>query len=202
MFPIKYTIAVSVIFLCLGCKVSPIPITSHSEPTSLISKQDSVFITLHAINLSEDLSRLSSGNDEILLLIYQCLDTTILDYPVFSEQLLFTDTDRVKKINFKSQDISTENSLLIILIERDSETPLEQLDPIIRIQLSRLLSAFGSNDYLELEKYLGDEDLLGMKFLHNFKLHPQANFSFEGIQKLDKFEYQVSIDESAKGAQF
>jgi len=59
---------------------------------------DSLVITIKADNLSEDMNVLSSKNDEILLLAYKNLDSLILDEPLFTKELHFDESNRIKKI--------------------------------------------------------------------------------------------------------
>ena len=76
------------------------------------------------------------------------------------------------------------------MIEIDTDKNLEQIEPIVRINLDKIQNLFLENDIIELKKYFGDDDVLGVKKLpfNMFK-----SFSFKGINLFDSYEYKVEI---------
>ena len=136
---------------CKGTKSIPSPSIETKEVQ--LSVTDSLSIVVEAINLSEDMSRLSTKNDELLILIYELKDSLELDQFLFSKQLKLDERTRSKKIWFSTSKNLTKSRLLFLLIEQDSETPIEQIDPIVRIHYQQIVGAFEDSNYLEIEKF-------------------------------------------------
>lgn len=156
-----------------------------------LSATDSLSLSIEAIHLSEDMSRLSTKNDELLILIYESKDSLGLDKFLFSKQFKLDEKTRSRKIWFSTKNSLTKNKLLFFLIEQDSDTPIEQIDLILRVHYKEIIDAFESKDYLEIGKFIGDEDVLGVKTISSLP----SQFEFSGIHKLDKYEYLVRIGE-------
>ena len=174
--------------------------TKHLTTTSTKVKEvellatDSLYLSIEAINLSEDMSRLSTKNDEILILIYELKDSLELDQFLYNKHLKLDDKNRSKKVWLSTNRELSKSRLILFLIEQDSETPIEQIDPIIRVHYKQIINAYKSGNYLKIEKYLGDEDVLGIKTISKLDSETPAQFNFKGIHKLDKYEYSVSIE--------
>ncbi|WP_435623514.1 hypothetical protein [Flagellimonas sp.] len=180
-----------ILYLVLSCKSTSL----LSENVSVIEekniqKEPLFSITLKALNLSEDMSSLSTKNDEILLIIYDFTEKNELGKPILAEQLTFDQNNRLSKITARSNN-SKSDEYLVFLIEQDSEISIERIDPTIRIHYKKIIELYDSKDYLELEKYIGDEDLLGVAITDN--LIGKKTFDFQGFHKLDRYHYNVSI---------
>lgn len=171
-------------------------LTTSSTPVKEVEllATDSLKLTIKAINLSEDMSRLSTKNDEILILLYELKDSLELDQFLFSKQLKLDEKNRSKIVWFSTNKELSKSRLILFLIEQDSGTPMEQIDPVIRVHYRPIINAYKSGDYLEIEKYLGDEDVLGIKTICELNTETPVQFSFNGIHKLDKYEYSISIE--------
>ncbi len=165
-----------------------------SEPEINVGFQmsDSLTVRVEAKELSEDLHVLSSKNDEILLLIYEQIDSVAPMQLVLKSQLKFDQTNRVQEFKAPLEKWPIVGELLLFLIEQDSETPLAQLDPIISIQRHEIINAYRNGDYVMMEEYLGDEDVLGIKHISNWD-QGNVNIEFKGYYKLDKFEYSIDL---------
>lgn len=158
-----------------------------------LTPSDSFRITIQGINLSEDMSRLSTKNDEIFVLVYEYFDSLQLNEPLVSKELLLAGKGAIKTFRASIKQELNIDRLLFLLIEQDSERPKEQLDPIIRVYYRELMEAYHSHDYDRIEKYLGDEDVLGIKVIERFGKKGAVEFKLTGIHKLDKYEYHVKI---------
>lgn len=185
-----------VFVLCAYLSISCIPVIGNCLSAS-IANNDSLSLVIKAIDLSENMSRLSSQNDELLLLIYEMEDSVKLGAPIVSCQFTLDLAMKTKRIDLPNTMITTNNQLLLFLIEQDSDVPVQQLDPIIRIYFQQIIKDFEANEYLQLEQYLGDEDLLGVKFLPKLQAGGVYQFNFSGMQKLDKYQYLFTINPSA-----
>ncbi len=66
----------------IACKT-----TQHTSipKTLLTSEKGSIQLTIEALDLSEDMSKLSTGNDELLIFIYALKDSSVLDEYLFSQ---------------------------------------------------------------------------------------------------------------------
>lgn len=151
-------------------------------------------LTIEAINLSEDLSRISTKNDELLLLTYELTQDDNLDSYIFKEEFILDEKIRSKSFAFRLTEEQYESSFLFILMELDSDTPIERIDPVLRIYHKEIVNSLDSNDYNEIEKYLADEDILGAKIIKNLSIYKSQNFIIKGIHKLDRYEYLISLN--------
>lgn len=165
---------------------------SEPEFKVVFQMRDSLTVRVEAKELSEDLHVLSSKNDEILLLVYEQLDSLTPMQLVFKSELKFDQTNRVQKFRAPLEKWPIDGELLLFLIEQDSETPLAQLDPIISIQRHEIIKAYKNGDYVKMEEYLGDEDVLGIRYISNWD-QGNVNVKFKGFYKLDKFEYSIDL---------
>jgi len=157
-------------------------------------KSDSVFISFRAANLSEDMSRiLSTKNDELLVLIYEYQDSTVLEAPLFQQAFIVREKDRVYEYYFEKGKEAEGKTLLFLMIEQDFDRPIEQIDPVVRVQHEALLAAFKRRDYQQIRRYLGSEDLLGYKLIPDFQPNQPFTFKIEGVYKLDWYEYEMDI---------
>ncbi|MFY0598392.1 MAG: hypothetical protein JXR03_01890 [Cyclobacteriaceae bacterium] len=163
-------------------------------PDSADLTVDSLSIFIKAIDLSEDLSRFSSNNDELLILVYEMNDSLTLGEPLLKKEINLDSAISSKTLVFESWNEPLNGKLFFILIEQDSETPIEQIDPILRVHYKKIAQLFESRNYLGLETYLGDEDVLGIEILEKHKVANEGYaFIISGVYKLDKYKYSISI---------
>lgn len=186
--------SLSMVCVFLSCKsktnlVSNTPIMeSQIQPT-----QDSILVTIEALDISEDMSRFSSKNDEILVIIYEIGPKSPLEKPLYSFKKVLSNSDKFIHGSFNVDSINHNSEVLFLLLEQDSETPLDQIDAIFRIHYKSIIEAFDNMDYLEIEKYLGNEDLMGYKVVKGIRRSAGFDFDFKGVYKLDKFHYRISL---------
>jgi hypothetical protein len=195
----KNLLAVALPVLIFGlvsaCKTTAIP-PANKTITSDLSRTpgDSLAIGIEALNLSEDLSRiLSTKNDELLILIYEQKVGQPLEAPLFQQTLILDLETRKKLLKWKKDKNLEGKDLLYIMIEQDYDTPVEQIDPIVRIHHENIIKAFKKRDYQQLRTYLGTEDFLGFKILQDFSPDVPVSFNLKGVYKLDLYEYKISI---------
>lgn len=183
------------IFVFASCRGTK-NLTTTSTPSKEVelSATDSLNLSIEAINLSEDMSRLSTKNDEILILIYELKDSLPMDQFLFSKQLKLDEKNRSKNFWLTTHRELTKGRLILFLIEQDADTPVEQIDPILRVHYKPIIKAYRGGNYLEIEKYLGDEDVLGIKTISKLDRETPAEFNFYGIHKLDKYEYSIRLE--------
>lgn len=165
----------------------------ESEPVQL-TDLDSISIQIEAVNLSEDMSMVSSKNDELLLMLYQINDSATPGEVVMIKRSVFDANRRVQEFRLPLIHKIASDSLMCFLIEQDTDSPVEQLESAILVHFPSIIQAYQSRDYIALEKYLGDEDLLGVKKIPTRSLGP-ISIRFRGVHKLDKYDYKVILGE-------
>lgn len=161
--------------------------TAHNASICL---PDTVTISVEAINLSEDMSTLSSKNDELLVLIYDYRDSTKLSKPLASEYFVLDSAHRKHELTFNSNPIE---NVLFLLLEVDSNKSPDQIEKYFRRHFKEILQLFTEKNRVELEKHLDDEDLMGSRFINFNEGESSVMFTFQGRYKLDKFHYRVEI---------
>ena len=154
--------------------------------------EDTLRINVFAHNLTEDMSTLSSHNDEVLMLLYMFSDTTSLSKPIVSEFFVLDSAQREKQI---TRPIEMGNvRMLFILMELDTDRSPDQVEHIFRKSYAQILNLFTKKDLIALQKIIGDDDLIGFKVIENSAPGSKQNFSFQGRYKLDKFSYRIIIE--------
>ncbi|WP_436514569.1 hypothetical protein [Ekhidna sp. To15] len=156
-----------------------------------IAQQDNrrITITISSSNLSEDFGIASSKNDELLLLIYEFPNQpNELSQPVFVKEFILDATRMESKHEWLYE--SPIRDLIFFLIERDSERTELQIDPVLRVYFKNIIDCSDRRDYLCIEKYLEDEDMIGYSRFSIPSVH-----NLNGIYKLDKFNYTITFQD-------
>ncbi|WP_044208712.1 hypothetical protein [Flammeovirga sp. OC4] len=154
--------------------------------SNTITAQKSKFeIIISSTNLSEDVSVLSTKNDEILFLVYE-LDSNDYQPPVINEYFVLDSSKMEIRIE---AELDSNKNYQYYLLEMDSNRDYLQLDPIIRIHHKAIVEYFVQGDYLGIEKYLGDDDILSID-----ELTIPINKNINGIFKIDRYSYQIKMN--------
>jgi hypothetical protein len=169
--------------------------SSLESPTTQVelvtSRNDSLLIMVNGINLSEDMSTLSSKNDEVLILLYSFDDTVKLKDPLLSAYFILDSANRKKQMPLVTPDQSV--NILLVLAELDTERSPEQVEKLVRKNFKEIMDCLDKRDLIALQQYIGDDDIIGMKVLRSKDLTNKTTFSFQGRYKLDKFLYRIEI---------
>lgn len=186
---------IGILIILLGCNGSKklAENSHHVETKNKRASIDSLTIKVNGINLSEDMSAFSTGNDELLILIYNLKEGPILDPLRFVATIALGQKHRIDSAIWPIQIDSIQEKVLFLLIEQDAVTPISQLDPVIRIQYKTIIQLYHEKKYPQLMKYLGEEDLLGLQIISKTQLKLPLELHFKGIHKLDKYEYRIEI---------
>lgn len=152
-----------------------------------------VQIEINGQNLSEDMGVLSSMNDEIIFQIYQLEDSSVLDNPIVSEILLFDEKNRIHNVDLIADKLNEEKRYLLLLVEYDTAKPAEQRNPIWRIYHQKIRDLYQAGDRLAIAKYIGNDDLLGLKQLTGSTMLTGTTIKFKGFHNMDKYLYQIKI---------
>lgn len=156
------------------------------------SKDSSCHISIFSKDLSEDGTLMSSQNDELLLLIYEWKDTNaILNAPVLFDSFVLDTAERNRTFHVS---LDKQKKYLLFLLELDDDNrTVEQLDPVIRIYRNTIVNLYDRKKYSDLEKYLGDEDLLGY-ILFDVKNEKSKQVEFKGRQSMDSYHYFLKLN--------
>ena len=149
-------------------------------------------VSLTAENLSEDVSKLSTQNDEIVLLAYAVNNNDSAQAPpILCEYAIFDSLQM--KYDFISDSIvsSFKGDLAFVLVEMDDDEVKEQVEIVVTPNLSKISKAFKDNDAATLTNYLGDNDLLGITFVGNSK--KQKPIVISGVHMLDSYKYVLTF---------
>lgn len=161
--------------------------------TDGLGQQDTNMVTsiaLEAVNLTEDMSTLSSKNDEVLTLVYDFSDSSLNPKPLLKEFATFDSLHRNRQWDFQSENVTL---LLMFAIEMDTERSKEQMDLLVKKRYREILHAFANKDLLALQKITGDDDIIGVKTVANLETAQNTSFVFQGRYKLDKFNYKITM---------
>lgn len=170
--------------------------TQKAFSSRIHAEQDSVSVSINALNLSEDMSTLSSKNDEVLLLIYAFDDTTKLDKPILAKYTVLDSAQRKSMMTFAVSN--DQSDILLILAELDTDRTPDVAEKMIRTNFRNIIACLDKKDLVALQKYVGDDDIIGIKKLEKTDLTKGISFSFQGRYKLDKFLYRIELKEQNK----
>ena len=163
----------------------------YSQSDTSQSIEVSCILHIHAVDLSEDMSTMSSKNDELLLIIYKKQKHgMILEAPVYISEFVLDTSLREKKMNDLQLPLS---DYLILMIELDEERPVEQIDPVIRVYWENILLHHSKKDRTGLSKYLQDNDLLGYFELTFDKNFYEKEIELKARQSMDLFHYKWKL---------
>ena len=160
---------------------------------SKIDENQTIVCEIVALDLSENLSRISTKNDELILLIYQNGKTNDLPNLIFQEYFVLDSLDNSNQFSFNISE-KTDTILTFVLIEMDSKKTLEQIEPVVRINLDNMYETKISEEKKSITKFLGDDDLLGIEkiYLSDF-ISKNSAIVFEGVKIFDWYNYEILI---------
>jgi hypothetical protein len=191
----KFPAALFFIFSLLllsGCRIQHAVIHKNTGNTEApLSATQPLKIIISSTNLSEDMSTLSTNNDELTLLIYQFSDSTITGLPLASRYTVFDKNKKTDTLVCSNTGDLVGKELIVFLLEMDSDKKAEQVDPLIRKHYQELAKAYIMKNYLEIEKLIGDDDILGIEMIDGLK-HPET-IHFSDVHRMDRFDYTIKI---------
>jgi len=175
--------------ICIGCKSQ-----KRTTEQVTVTKNDknglSYSLQIMANNLSEDMSRFSTKNDELLLLVYDYIEGEVLTKPLLAEYFVLDSLIRLRDFKFERLAKDDKN-MLVFLLEVDSEKSVVEIESVVRQDYQILLDAYHAKDWKGIKKILGDDDVLGGKIISLDK--SAAQFRFSGIQKMDRYMFLIEL---------
>lgn len=133
------------------------------------------------------MSTLSSNNDEVAIFIYNYSDSVISSKPVFLSYFILNKNKMSDTLHYADKINEQNNTIIFFLLEIDSDKKLEDIETNVRMNYKALINAYSKRDYTEIEKYIGDDDLMGIKKAMNVKNKRPVNFEFNDIYQMDRF---------------
>ncbi len=156
------------------------------------AENDSCLLNIKAVDLTEDMSTLSTQNDEMLILLYAQADTLSPLIPILSANHTFQKDSMTFSLGLPKPDEFSR--LLLLLVEMDSYKADEQIDAVLRIHHAEIYRRKREEDRAGIVKFLGDDDLIGFNIFDREQLQKcKLEFSLNGYFLLDKYEYRISF---------
>lgn len=186
MFRFSWTLAFLFSLLIVDCS---------SPKTGNLSIQKSVssiqIDSLKVADLSENMSRLSTQEDEIYLFCFLSNGHTI-SASHRSPLLTFTKSTRTHLLDIQFSQLQATDRLSFFLIELDEQTLSADIQKHCAEAVQQ--SGFPNNfDHPRLDSLIGDDDLLGMRSLSIQACHGPSTITFKGRQLFDAFEYTLHL---------
>lgn len=170
----------------MGCHIRKI---EHSDSEVLnTTNYPYLTCTIEAINLSEDMSIVSSKNDEICFFIYQNTDSGFKQPSIYRHNAIYDKTHYIHSFRITQPSLK---SVTLVMIEEDSDRSIQVIDSIVANNLDSLKVFHIKEDYTNIRRILGDDDVLSMVELP--EITTQTRYSIFGIHKMDKYEYAVTF---------
>jgi len=157
----------------------------------IVIENKEVSIAVKALDLGEDKGALSTKDDEIIMLIYEVGKDDHIGEPLVKISHRFTPEKRDANFDWPNADEYEGKKIMIVLIEQDSDKGIEQIDPVVRVYADQMIQALAVREYTKIEKYLEDDDLLGIKVIENFSVASSKLVAFSGVYLFDHYEYQI-----------
>jgi hypothetical protein len=149
--------------------------------------------SLLALDLTEDVSRISTKNDELVILLYR--DTLSQECPdLIYQDYFIIDSLKTKKSFVLYDSLKYNSNLTFVFIEVDTKKSLTQIETLVGINLEDISKAQLSGNSKFLSQLLGDDDLIGIKKISTSDLkNKSVVVDFKGIRLFDPYHYQLEI---------
>jgi len=180
------------IVLCTSCRNATVPQTVIQDTGQSLLKEGEWEVRVDGLNLSEDMSSVSTKNDEVLLLIYKSEDSVKLGEPIFKKYLLFDSLRKSHSIIGPRPDSIPEN-ILLFLLEEDTGADITMLDSVVRINHIKLKELFNKHDLAGLTYLLSDDDLLTVQSINHFLINKETVINVKGIIRADRYDYKITF---------
>lgn len=173
--------------LCVFACSSPKTVELPTKRTVNSIRIDSLKVE----DLSENMSRLSTQEDEIYLFCFLSNGSTVRKIQS-SSMLPFTEVIRSHSLDLHFPDLQATDRLSFFLIELDEDTLSDNVLDHCRNVVQQ--PGFPRNfDHPKLDSLIGDDDLLGMRTITLDNAWGPTLISFQGRQLFDPFEYTLYL---------
>ncbi len=174
----------SLIFILLNSCQAKAPVLAERLPIAKIY-MDSLVVK----DLSEDMSRISTHQDEIFLFTFLHRQKEILQQDK-TPQLVFSKDTFMFPIDLLLVPPKESDRCTFFLVELDNETLPYEVDSLLAswVQQSTFPQKF---NFLQADSLLGHDDLLGMQSYFTRDLPELNPLIFSGRQLFDRFVYEL-----------
>ncbi len=135
-------------------------------------------------NLTEDVSSLTTKNDELLLYVFELIDDTV---NVISLHQFELDQQHQKQIITSEELIN--DSLYFFLLEMDSQEPIDAIIKKVNDNINVIIKSHFELNTRKIKEVLGDEDVISAKKIGDKNI----KFIETGFHLFDKYVYQITI---------
>lgn len=161
-----------------------------------LASPDSIILRVQALDLTEDMSLVSSKNDEVVILIYEVIDSLKQVKLVSIGSFVLTNQKNNRKLAWANSENLSGKVFSIVIVERDTEESNSQIESTVKSKYFEIKDHFVKQGNFKIEKYLSDNDIIGIKAVHDFDKIDKLDFEFSGFFKLDKYIYQMTLSKN------
>ncbi len=160
------------------------------------NRPDSIRLIIRAIDLTEDMSSLSSNNDELTVLVYEVIDSLKRVSVKYSSSFTLTKLSNIKKVSYFNSDDLKGKIYSIVLIERDTDQSTDEVEKMVSSRYFEIVSYYFKKGNFGIEEFIDDNDIIGIKSINDIEKSKAVEFGFNGFFKLDKYEYRLTLMKS------
>lgn len=176
-----------------ACNKKLYPIKEEHSETTCEPKESKFECIFTVLDLSEDASRISTKNDELILLVYNdTLNKQSADL-IFSDYFIVDSLNESKKFTLYDS-LLNKSTFIFVLVEMDTHVPLEQMEAVVSSNLENIYLAKLIGDVKVLTSLFGDDDLLGITKVSTSDVYESpVLMRFKGVHLFDAYDYQIEI---------
>ncbi len=154
---------------------------------SIHAQVDKYLLKFEVIDISENKWKLSSNNDELMILFFQNTN--------FDDSLAYSNFKTVKN-NTSFADTVLVNPIInstLVLLELDSDTEVSKLKQLVLNNITELKKAYQMHDLNKISHYLDDNDIIGIIDFDAKNYSYSPKFKLNGVHIGDYYEYNVCL---------
>lgn len=167
---------------------------NYGTDLSDYSQPDSITLKISAHNLTEDMSSISSKNDELTILIYELGNLSESANLIYTTSFVMTSASNIKKLSWPNNIELKGKSISILILERDTDQSHDEIVNSIGHRYFEIANFYKVNGNYKIDSIIGDNDIIGIKTLSDFEKQKIFTFEFRGYFKLDKYEYSLQLE--------
>jgi hypothetical protein len=162
------------------------------NPISSSPLADTLAIYIEALNLIEDGTVMSSQSDEVICLLYQELDSAKAIIKMITSFTL-SKQHKEKTLAVPQDTVSKAHPYCIFILEQDTDRQVSEIATLVSSRYYELKRSFRKSGNFASESIIGDDDIIGIHEFRALTRKMKTTVTFQGIYKLDRFDYRVEI---------
>ena len=136
--------------------------------------------------------RFSTHDDEVVFLAYRYPIGQDLAVPFLKKAFTLDESNRSQRISVSEGHLSSTETL-IVLLERDSDIGVDELERKLRLHFQEIHAAHQAKNYRKIQDYLDDDDVIGIKVVTESDMLNPLGITFRGIHKMDRYQYLLEF---------